>query len=30
MQVFSSLVPATSESLPSRLRSHLADVIAPA
>jgi len=30
MQVFSSLAPAASESLPSRLRSRLADVIAPA
>ncbi|MGA9284873.1 MAG: helicase HerA-like domain-containing protein [Solirubrobacteraceae bacterium] len=30
MQVFSSLAPATSESLPSRLRSRLAAVIAPA
>ena len=30
MQVFSSLAPAASESLPSRLRSHLADIIAPA
>lgn len=30
MQVFSSLAPAASESLPARLRSRLADVIAPA
>ncbi len=30
MQVFSSLAPTATESLPSRLRSRLADVIAPA